>query len=92
MVGLPLDWANAALLCLRSVVSVCWCLGCDFGKKRWISDDKTYHPDQPLDRLPILVAVVRERDLVVFIVLLAEVQLHAGALEDTLGFAGGVVD
>ena len=53
---------------------------------------RTYHPDQPLDSLPILVAIVREGDLVVFVVLLAEVQLHAGALEDALGLAGGVVD
>jgi hypothetical protein len=73
-------------------VSVCGCLWCDFGGKVGFFDDKTYHPDQPLDGLPILVAVVREGDLVVFVVLLAEVQLHAGALEDTLGLAGGVVD
>jgi hypothetical protein len=53
---------------------------------------QTYHPDQPLDRLPVLVAVVGERDLVVLVVLFAEVQLHAGALEDALGFARGVVD
>ena len=47
----------------------------------------TYHPDQPLNSLPVLVAVVREGDLVVFVVLLAEVKLHAGALEDTLRLA-----
>ena len=52
----------------------------------------TYHPDQPLNSLLVLVAVVREGDLVVFVVLLAEVKLHAGALEDTLRLAGGVVD
>lgn len=54
--------------------------------------NRTHHPDQPLDRLPVLVAVVRERDLAVLVVLLAEVQLHAGALEDSLRFARGVVD
>ena len=52
----------------------------------------TYHPDQPLNSLPVLVAVVREGDLVVFVVLLAEVKLHTSALEDTLRLAGGVVD
>jgi hypothetical protein len=53
---------------------------------------QTYHPDQPFNGLPVLVAVVREGDLVVFVVLPAQVQLHAGALEDTLRFARGVVD
>ena len=60
--------------------------------EKWIFRSQTYHPDQPLDRLPVLVAVVRERDLVVLVVLFAEVQLHAGALEDALGLARGVVD
>jgi hypothetical protein len=67
---------------------------CFVWDEKWISAPKprTYHPDQPLDRLPVLVAVVRERDLVVLVVLFAEVQLHAGALEDALGLARGVVD
>lgn len=52
----------------------------------------TYHPNEPLDRLPVLVTIVRERDLVVFVVLLTEIQLHAGALEDTLRLTGGLVD
>jgi hypothetical protein len=65
-----------------------------FGEEKsgFFRGHKTYHPDQPLDRLPVLVAVVREGDLVVFVVLLAEVQLHAGAFEDALWFARGVVD
>lgn len=62
------------------------------GKAGFSFRTQTYHPDQPLDRLPVLVAIVREGDLVVFVVFLAEVQLHAGAFEDTLGLAGGVVD
>ena len=53
---------------------------------------ETYHPDHPLDRLPVLITVVWERDLVVLVVLLAEVQLDAGALEDALGLARGLVD
>ena len=66
---------------------------CFVWDEKWISaPNRTYHPDQPLDRLPVLVAVVRERDLVVLVVLFAEVQLHAGALEDALGLARGVVD
>ena len=52
----------------------------------------TYHPDEPLDRLPVLVTIVGERDLVVLVVLLAEVQLHAGTFEDTLRLAGCLVD
>jgi hypothetical protein len=53
---------------------------------------ETYHPDEPLDGLPVLVTVIGERDLVVLIVLLAEVQLHAGTFEDTLRLAGCLVD
>jgi len=51
-----------------------------------------YHPDEPLDCLPVLVAVVRERDLVVLVVLLAKIQLHACTFEDTLRLAGCVVN
>ena len=53
---------------------------------------QTYHPDEPLDRLPVLITVVRERDLVVLVVLLAKVQLHASTFEDTLRLAGCLVD
>jgi hypothetical protein len=42
--------------------------------------------------LPVLVTVVGERDLVIFVVLLAEVQLHAGTFEDPLGLAGCLVN
>lgn len=50
------------------------------------------HPDEPFDHLPVLVAVVGEGDGVVFVVSGAEVELDACAFEDSLGFAGGVVD
>lgn len=46
------------------------------------------HPHQPLDRFPVLVAVVGEADLVIFVVLLAEIELDGSAFEDSLGFAG----
>jgi len=52
----------------------------------------TYHPNEPFDSLPVLVTVVRERDLVVLVVLLTKIQLHAGTFEDTLRLAGCVVD
>ena len=52
----------------------------------------TYHPNEPFDSLPVLVAIVGERDLVILVVLLAKVQLHAGTFEDTLRLAGCVVD
>ena len=55
-------------------------------------DVLTYHPDEPLDRLPVLITVVGERDLVVLVVLLAEVQLHASTFEDTLRLAGSLVN
>ena len=53
--------------------------------------DTRLHPDQPLDHLPVLIAVVREADLVILIVLLTEVELDGSAFEDPLGFAGGGV-
>ena len=53
---------------------------------------QTYHPNKPLDSLPVLITVVRERDLVVLVVLLAKVQLHAGTFEDTLRLAGCLID
>jgi hypothetical protein len=62
------------------------------GKGGFSFRTQTYHPDEPLDRLPVLIAIVREGDLVVFVVFLAQVQLHAGAFEDALWFARGVVD
>ena len=68
------------------------CLSDDTGKHTFSVGLQTYHPDEPLDSLPVLVTVVGERDLVVLIVLLAEVQLHAGTFEDTLRLAGCLVD
>lgn len=53
---------------------------------------KTYHPDQPLNRLPVLITIILERDLVLLVVLLTKIQLHAGAFEDTLRLAGSLVD
>ena len=53
---------------------------------------QTYHPNEPLDSLPVLITIVRERYLVVLVVLLAKVQLHAGTFEDTLRLAGCLVD
>lgn len=54
--------------------------------------EKVYHPDQPLNRLPVLITIILERDLVVLVVLLAKVQLHAGAFKDALRLAGSLVD
>ena len=64
----------------------------EYNKHTFSLGHRTYHPDEPLDSLPVLVTVVGERDLVVLIVLLAEVQLHAGTFEDTLRLAGCLVD
>ena len=91
VVGLPLHWSNAALLYFKKDWVSLVMFWLRVGAKSRILDN-TYHPDQPLDRFPVLVAVVRERDLVVLVVLLAKVQLHAGAFEDTLRLAGCVVD
>lgn len=52
---------------------------------------RAYHPNHPLNTLPVLITIVRERDLVILIVLLAQVQLDARAFEDPLRLAGGFV-
>lgn len=50
------------------------------------------HPHQPFHRLPVLVAVVRERDGVVLVVLLAEVELDRCTFKHPFGLAGSFVD
>jgi hypothetical protein len=52
---------------------------------------QTYHPNKPLNSLPVLITIVRERDLVILVVLLAKVQLHAGTFKNALRLAGSVV-
>jgi hypothetical protein len=53
---------------------------------------RTYHPNKPLNSLPVLITIVRERDLVILVVLLAKIQLHASTFENALRLAGSVVD
>jgi hypothetical protein len=55
-------------------------------------DTETYHPNKPLNSLPVLITIVRERDFVILVVLRTKVKLHAGTFKDTLRLAGSVVD
>ena len=74
MVGLALHGADTAVLVFKSV--------CD--ATRWHTDQGTYSEEDPLQHLAVAVGILLlvERELVVLVVVLLEVEQDRGGLED----------